>query len=246
MRSLKSFSFALTTSVSAISFFIMLAQPSGAGTLSICSHDICSHDICSQDGPMGLVFGSVFRASDLQHAAGDRGRDLESMQGVLGTNGGFTGTLSGGTSFSFFARLAVKAFSTPLSPGAGMPTDTLDSLAPFAAFNSIGISRLTFANSTLAGGPAAPFMPQDFRLSANAPSIYSVNLSEETTTPEGSSGGKKSIASTASDSPPKIIPAPEPDSLAYLAGAGAIGCGLQLRRLRRSRASRGGATAAAA
>jgi len=235
MRSLKSFSFALTTSVSAISFFIMLAQPSGAGTLSI-----CSNDICSQDGPMGLVF----RASDLQHAAGDRGRDLESMQGALGTNGGFTGTLSGGT--SFFARLAVKAFSTPLSPGAGMPTDTLDSLAPFAAFNSIGISRPTFANSTLAGGPAAPFMPQDFRLSANAPSIYSVNLSEETTTPEGSSGGKKSIASTASDSPPKIIPAPEPDSLAYLAGAGAIGCGLQLRRLRRSRASRGGATAAAA
>lgn len=239
MRSLKSFSFALTTSVSAISFFIMLAQPSGAGTLSI-----CSHDICSQDGPMGLVFGSVFRASDLQHAAGDRGRDLESMQGAVGTNGGFTGTLSGGT--SFFARLAVKAFSTPLSPGAGMPTDTLDSLAPFAAFNSIGISRLTFANSTLAGGPAAPFMPQDFRLSANAPSIYAVNLSEETTTPEGSSSGKKSIALTASDSPPKIIPAPEPDSLAYLAGAGAIGCGLQLRRLRRSRASRGGATAAAA
>ena len=152
----------------------------------------------------------------------------------------------------------------PLSgPGASEALDSfrMSRQARIAAGSSLPFSNPLLATSpsleqggtwisstiaTPAGGPAAPIATQDLGRLTGSLLDYACTLSRNAMSFKGSSGDDESVASTVSERHPTIVAAPEPDQLAYAAGAGAI-CGVwHLRRFRRSRSSCGGVTAAVA
>lgn len=107
-----------------------------------------------------------------------------------------------------------------------------DSLPTFQlAMNTAGAS-MTLSDLAFVVLPAAPIATQDIFLSTGNLLDYAGTLGSKSTTSKDSSGGEKSDASTTGVRQPTIHPAPEPESLAYAAGAVAM-CGVwQLRRRR--------------
>ncbi len=99
--------------------------------------------------------------------------------------------------------------------------------------------------STPVGVPSTPIMTQGLVLSAGTLLDYAWTLTSRAKDFRDSSGEEKPVASTAGSRHPTIHAAPEPDQLAYAAGAAAMCCVWQLRRFRRSR-SLSGVTAAVA